>query len=290
MKGQLVVMQQQVKEMQSGSTDTHELAVQAKKQADRTKDVADSALEQSRATNALATEAKRSANAAMNANAIATKSLIQIEKANITVGKPDGIAAEFIMPPDPKEKAQLVVYFQNSGRSPAKFSWGNESSVIAELPADPKVIKNSVDIFMKNSIVLETDHVFQPMWRAKNRKTGEIKWSGTIMIAGNSSYQGVLWELPKERLSQLLNMDVPFLATGNFEFCDGFGNRVCRQFVLTHPHQFHNRLFLAYEDECPEWRMQAIPTFPDFDFLPACAVQEQREELKGAFPNLPKPQ
>jgi hypothetical protein len=40
---------------------------------------------------------------------------------------------------------------------------------------------------------------------------------------------------------------------------------VCRKFALTHPHQFHNRLLLAFEDECSEWEMQAIPFFPDFD-------------------------
>jgi hypothetical protein len=66
----------------------------------------------------------KAADAAMHANVIATNYLIQTEKANVTVGKPDGVAAEFVMPNDPRQKAQLMVYFQNSGRSPAKFNWG----------------------------------------------------------------------------------------------------------------------------------------------------------------------
>jgi hypothetical protein len=61
MRKQFDVMQGQLNEMKSGSADTHELAIQAKNQADRTKDVADRALIQANATNALAKEAKRSA-------------------------------------------------------------------------------------------------------------------------------------------------------------------------------------------------------------------------------------
>jgi hypothetical protein len=52
-----------LKEVRASSTDTHELSVQAKNQADRTKDVADRALTQAQATNELARQAKRSAEA-----------------------------------------------------------------------------------------------------------------------------------------------------------------------------------------------------------------------------------
>jgi hypothetical protein len=79
--------------------------------------------------------------------------------------------------------------------------------MIAMLPVDPTVTKEprgNPAKWMDQMATFTTDHVFNPMWRAKNRKTGEIKWSGTIMIAGNSSYQGVWWELPKERLPSAL--------------------------------------------------------------------------------------
>jgi hypothetical protein len=49
-----------LKEIRAGGTDTHELAVQAKNQADRTKDVADRALAQANATDELVRQAKRS--------------------------------------------------------------------------------------------------------------------------------------------------------------------------------------------------------------------------------------
>jgi hypothetical protein len=47
--GQLLVMRGQLHEIRAGSTDTHELAVQAKNQADRTKDLAQSAADQATA-------------------------------------------------------------------------------------------------------------------------------------------------------------------------------------------------------------------------------------------------
>jgi hypothetical protein len=82
---QLQVMSGQLREMESGSwqsthlvvttaqqaSATHELAVQAKNQADRTKDVADRALAQANATNRLAAETRRQsdiARDAMNSN------------------------------------------------------------------------------------------------------------------------------------------------------------------------------------------------------------------------------
>ena len=59
--------EQTLREVRSGGTDTHELAVQAKNQADRTKDVADRTLDQANATNALARETKRQADIARDA-------------------------------------------------------------------------------------------------------------------------------------------------------------------------------------------------------------------------------
>jgi hypothetical protein len=70
----------QLEEMKKGSTDTHELAVQAKNQADRTKDIADRALAQATATNKLAQEAKRSADATFVANKIAVEAMRQSQR------------------------------------------------------------------------------------------------------------------------------------------------------------------------------------------------------------------
>jgi hypothetical protein len=51
-----------------------------------------------------------------------------------------------------------------------------------------------------------------------------------VLSNRRSSYLGVLWELPKKRMLQLINWDRPFTADGRFEYCDGFGS-ICRMEV-----------------------------------------------------------
>ena len=152
---QLSVMKQQLKEIHGSSADTHDLAIAAGKQADAAKKQSQQAEAQTRAmgdsltktdnlikaTNRLVTAAKRSADAANNANEIASRALMQSERANVAVGRPDGVVAEFVMPNDPKAKAGIVVYFQNTGRMPARFNWGSDSPLIAMLPEDPNAVK-----------------------------------------------------------------------------------------------------------------------------------------------------
>jgi hypothetical protein len=105
---QLTVMKSQLDEMKSGSADTHELAVQAKNQADRTKDVADRALLQANATNALAKEAERSADLSeatshLDERAWVGPSVIGLINAPIEANK----------------EIQVGVNFCNSGKTPA---------------------------------------------------------------------------------------------------------------------------------------------------------------------------
>jgi hypothetical protein len=108
-----------LKEIQKGSTDTHELAVQAKNQADRTKEIADSALRQANATRALAVAAGVAAEATnMNAR------LAQLsERAWVGI---TGLELVSNHPPMPGESLPAVdemmtirVRFSNTGRTPA---------------------------------------------------------------------------------------------------------------------------------------------------------------------------
>lgn len=141
----------------------------------------------------------RQARATERANENARTALTVSEQASVTIGRPDGTVAEIVWPKEPKDKAGILVYFQNTGHLPAKFNWGSDSPVIAVLPDDPKAIKEP---YRPGGVWpdFKTDHFFQPMWRAKRRSVpvgGEgFAWSGTITIAGGSAYQGILWEIP----------------------------------------------------------------------------------------------
>jgi len=111
-------------EIKTSSTDTHELAVQAKNQADRTKDVADRALDQAKATNLLAAQAKRQADIARDAM-----------NSTIEASKLDGRAwfgvSDFEIlqydPSDTKKPFRFQISFRNTGKTPARQI--NESGI-----------------------------------------------------------------------------------------------------------------------------------------------------------------
>jgi len=282
-----------LEEVQRGGTDTHELAVQARNQADRTKDIADRALAQAASTNELARQARRSADAA-KAQAIETGKLAKLtqdsldvsQKAYVTVGRPDGDVAEIILPSDPTGKAAVLVFFQNTGHIPARFNWGNDSAVIAVVPSSPGDIKEPYG--STADVELHTDHFFRPMYRARVRdQKGAFTWSGTITIAGNSAYEGVLWEVPKERMVQLMSLDRPFAPGGRFEYCDGFGHRVCRNFRLQYAGNPYNKLFLATEEGCMRFQTQILNPDPKLEYLSPCEAEGEREELNIGFPDPP---
>ena len=256
-----------LKEIRAGSTDTHDLAVAAGKQADA---------------------AKRQAEETSTVAKITQKTLNLGQQAYVTVGRPDGVVGEIVMPTDLETKASVVVYFQNSGHLPAQFNWGNSSPIIRVLPSDPKAIKEPYAAGEWPDF--STDHYFRPMWRAKNKKQPNgVVSTGTITIAGNSTYEGVLWEIPSERMLQMMNMDRPFMPSGKFDYCDGLGHHVCRRFDLQYSKSPHNRLFLVSEEECGAWEMQVLNPDPELEYLAPCEVSDTREELRMSMPDSPKP-
>src|SRR5262249_7924002 len=116
------------------------------------------------------------------------------QRAYVTIGKPDGTVADIIWPKEDTGNAGVMVYFQNNGRLPAKFNWGADSPLVAfSVPLDPKITKWGSDGPLTD---LPTNHLFQPMYRAKAPNGKAVNWSGTIDIAGGSSFQGLLWEVP----------------------------------------------------------------------------------------------
>ena len=54
------------------------------------------------------------------------------QRAYVTIGRKDGVVADFVVPKDPNQNAELLIYFQNSGRLPAKFSWGTMVSFLGQ--------------------------------------------------------------------------------------------------------------------------------------------------------------
>jgi hypothetical protein len=299
-----IIFAGQLYEMITGGTQTDKLVGYARTQANSAGDQADAAqqfsdtaedingrmsdaVDQLEATTDNAKKALAASNkqskAALDASIAASRS---DQRAYVTIGRPDGTVAEILWPKDETGNAGLLVHFQNNGRLPAKFNWGSDSTFVAIVPSDPKVFKQSE--IGKGYVELPTNHLFQPMYRAKTKDGKGVNWSGTIDIAGGSTYEGILWEVPKERMIQLINFDFRLTPSGRFEYCDGFGRRVCKNFHLSYARDPYNRFLLSFEDECGAMEMQVLHPMPDYEYLPVCSTE--RRELQGTLPGFPKPE
>jgi hypothetical protein len=110
------VAEQTLREVRSGGADTHELAVQAKNQADRTKDVADRALAQAEATDRLAAQAKRQADLARDAMNFTIEASKLDERAWFGISDFEILQYD---PSDTKKPFRFEVLFRNTGKTPA---------------------------------------------------------------------------------------------------------------------------------------------------------------------------
>lgn len=221
---------------------------------------------------------KKAANAAKASADAEQNSLVISQQAHVVIGRADGKVADIIMPKDANGKAGIMVYFQNSGHLPAQFNWGAASEIIPTFGFP----------------TLRTDHFYRPMWRAievrTERNTKGVEESGYVVIGGDSSYQGLLWEVPKSRMIKLIdNASIPFQPGGRFDYCDGFGSHICYDFDLLYLRSPYNRFVLIDEKRCSAWEMQVLNPDPKLQYLPPCQIESNRQELKWMMPHSPAP-
>ena len=54
---------------------------------------------------------------------VAQDTLRVSQRAYVSIGQKNGVVADFIVPKDPSQDAEIVLYFHNSGHVPATFAW-----------------------------------------------------------------------------------------------------------------------------------------------------------------------
>jgi hypothetical protein len=158
----------------------------------------------------------------IESNKITRKAFQVSQGAYVTVGRKDGVVADFIVPKNPKQNAELVVYFQNSGHLPAKFAWGTTGlSFLA------KGAKNK-----STGITYVHPYTGLPI-RTQNKKDGSILESGpqATVIGGDSILVSTLGTISQDDLSKLPE-DVGMLIIGKYTYCDGLGTYSDRTFTL----------------------------------------------------------
>jgi hypothetical protein len=153
---------------------------------------------------------------------VAQSALQVSQRAYVTIGRKDGTIAEFISSKNPKQKAELVIYFQNSGHLPAKLAWGSFGPEL-----------NLAMTGVTKPTGIEYIHPFKFMERTRNWKTGAIGEQGVnAVIAGTSEFRGVLGEITEERLMDFLASDTDILIEGMYEYCDELGTESRHEFSI----------------------------------------------------------
>jgi hypothetical protein len=210
--------------------------------------------------------------AMLESNKLTRQSLSVSQGAYVTVGRKDGVVADFVIPKDPKQNAEIVIYFQNSGHLPAKFTWGTLLSF------------GETETNKTHSGVTYT-HPYQGGFsRAKDKKTGSISGpKHSAIIAGDSVFVSTFGVISKKDLLELPTNGIGLLVFGMFEYCDELGNSSTRQFAL------------RYRSEAPSSSLSfdllsdiALPisTLPEStattEYFPACEAFAEREKNKKA--------
>jgi hypothetical protein len=152
------------------------------------------------------------AKAAQDAADIAKRS----QRSYISVGKKDGVVAAFVTPKDPTKNSEIVIFFQNTGRVPARFAWG---------------IRMDTGYMILGSIRtagIKSLHEFKGLPVALRDKTGKImRWSGgteTSVIAGDSVFVSTLGVISHDDLEALPRKLQGVLLPGKYQYCDDLGN------------------------------------------------------------------
>jgi hypothetical protein len=200
------------------------------------------------------------------------ESLQVTERAYITVGRKDGVVAEFIIPKATGTDAAIVLYFQNNGHLPAKFNWGTtfnlpvfQGNPRAALPAIPSA------------------HSFVQWRRSRNKKDGSVSESVGVVIGGDSVYAADYGNVPRDRADQLISGGDLLMINGAFESCDEMGVYSCKQFDIYYQGPPYNSFRYGGMHDCPtSWR--ALPkSTPDLDYLPPCLTPSERQKEEADF-------
>jgi hypothetical protein len=206
------------------------------------------------------------AHAAESAANTADATLKVSQGAYVTIGRKDGVVAEFVMPKDPKQNAGILIYFQNSGHLAAKFNWGIE--IMNLFPPIP------------GFLLPLSPHDFNHMTRTRNRKDGSTGETGGQTIAGDSLFVTDIVELPRNQAITISRSHRLFMINGVFEYCDALGTYTCRQFMVFHQGDPYNRFSYGSDFECPVHLTRVIKPDPNLEYLSPCKTRAEEQQQK----------
>jgi len=198
----------------------NKLVTASKRNADAAESFAGEAKKQAMQITTQAAATQTLAAQALGQSNISRRALELSQRAYVTIGRKDGIVADFVVPKDPQQNAEIVIFFQNSGHLPAKFAWGTTVSFLGQGST-------------KNSGITLT-HPYQGLSpRTRNKKDGSTGESGeSSVIAGDSVFIATLGTISQKDLAELPTHTPSLLIMGMFQYCDEVGDWYSKMFGL----------------------------------------------------------
>jgi hypothetical protein len=192
------------------------------------------------------------------------------QRAYVTIGRKDGVMGDFIVPKDPKQGAEIVIYFTNNGHLPAKFAWGTMAGFLAEGSE-------------KNSTGITYTHPYKGglAYRTRDKKNGSIGQKGddSTIIPGDSVFVSTLGTISQKDLAQLPQNHMGLLIMGVFDYCDELGGRSTQHFDITYRSNAPvSNMSFALIDQT-NWFMFPLPKpTATTEYLPPCETIAEREQ------------
>lgn len=147
------------------------------------------------------------------------------QRSYVTIGRKDGVVANFVPSKNAEQDAALVIYFQNSGHVPAKLAWGTWGTGFVSGPS------------AEQSSGIRYTHPFIGISRTRDKKTGTIGESGeNVLVAGGSTFMAPIGQISEKDLIALPAKNLSTMVMGKYQYCDELGTSVLRTFMLS----YHN--------------------------------------------------
>lgn len=214
---------------------------------------------------------------AIAANKNATMALHTTERPYLTLGRPDGRLMEFRPSDDPKKLTAIAIYFNNGGKGPAFRFMVNRWTVMTGKQID--IVPTHLE-------------------RWQDLTFGSIQGSGGgPTISGGAVHDefiiGTPYALTADEVRDVKAGTKRLIVAGSFEYCDQFGNYVCKGFSASYAPEVHDFVTDGSlgNDDC----LIAPPSPPvayymgkllKFKLLNPCTETEQQEQREPYDKNL----
>jgi hypothetical protein len=198
---------------------------------------------------------------------VAQDTLRLSQRAYVTVGKQDGVVADFVIPKDPNQNAEIIIYFQNTGRLPAKFAWGTTIPLLAAGG-------------QKKSTGINYVHPYKGLpTRTRNKKDGSIGEQGeSTIVAGESVYISTLGTISQKDLAELPANNMGLLILGEFAYCDELGTYSPHRFALRYRSNAPStNLSFDLAEDSPGFHLMLPEATAATEYLPPCETPAERE-------------